>query len=732
MMDVPTLMYNLKEEVTCSVCIQLYTNPKQLPCLHIFCLECLNNLARTSTRYGKIKCPICQAEVAVPETGTMETLPSCFYVKNLLDTLAIKECNTSKVTCGNCDEKRDEASYCFHCGKFWCKDCLNAHNILKESKDHRVLSLKDFQDEDFEKVLKRPAFCQKELHEKEVLKFYCKVCEVPVCQNCVIVEHNKHDVEYLEVSARAVKKSIASKLETAKESRQFHADTIQEFEEKSRILEHRSQSIKGQIQEAAKSLILTIQRQEEEMIAKVENEAKRISEVDMRDKVELQDKLKKSEEFIRQAERLLERSTGAELVRSTTAIDEHFNHLESALEAPNPMSPADGWATFLMNQEISQILQDSVIGRLDKTATAVNQCSVEGLRKAAVGLETNFQVITRNSQGEQYYCPGDYISVNVISPQGGKVGSEVKIIDNNNGSYTVSFIPTETGQHVATIQVNGENIQEIPSVVVKERSFTPVGIIEKGKIDGKKLNGPWGLAINDMDEIFVTDLCNNCIIVVNEKGDFIWSFGHDLVDQPTGICLDKEGRIFVVNRGNHKILLCNSKGEDVTEVHNGETLREPRGIAQDEQGNLIVCDSGNKCVWFFSPDGNIFKTIGKGWLQMPFDCLCYEGKILVSDHDAHVIKVYNTNGRFLYEFGRFEMGDGELNMPTGLAVDKTGHLLVCCENNPNVQVFTLEEKFVAKFGKEELGLVRPTGVSILKSGLIVVCEFGKGRLQIFE
>ena len=166
-MDVPTLMYNLKEEVTCSVCIQLYTNPKQLPCLHIFCLECLNNLARTSTRYGKIKCPICQAEVAVPETGTMETLPSCFYVKNLLDTLAIKECNTSKVTCGNCDVKSEESSYCFHCGGFWCNVCLNGHNILRANKDHRVLSLKDFQDEYFEEVLKRPAFCQEDLHEKE-------------------------------------------------------------------------------------------------------------------------------------------------------------------------------------------------------------------------------------------------------------------------------------------------------------------------------------------------------------------------------------------------------------------------------------------------------------------------------------------------------------------------------------------------------------------------------------
>jgi len=132
----------------------------------------------------------------------METLPSCFYRKNLRDTLAIKECNTSKVTCGNCDEKSEEASYCYHFGRFRCKDCLNAHSILQENKEHRVLSLKDFQDEEFEDVLNRPAFCQKELHEKEVLKFYCKVCEVPLCQTCVIVDHNKHDVEHLEITAR--------------------------------------------------------------------------------------------------------------------------------------------------------------------------------------------------------------------------------------------------------------------------------------------------------------------------------------------------------------------------------------------------------------------------------------------------------------------------------------------------------------------------------------------------
>jgi len=732
-MDVPTLMHNLKEEVTCSVCIHLYANPKQLPCLHIFCLECLNDLARTSARHGKVKCPICQTEVAVPESGTMETLPSCFYVKNLLDTLAIKECSTSKVTCGNCDEKSEEAAYCFHCGGFWCKLCLNGHNILRANKEHRVLSLKDFQDEDFEDVLKRPAFCQKELHEKEVLKFYCKVCEVPVCQNCVIVEHNKHDVEYLEVCARNVKESTSSKLNTVKESSHLFTSCIRELEEASRVLEHRSKTITEQIQETAESLILNIQRQKEELVAKVENETKTVLKRNLKEKAELQDKLKKSEEFIRQAERLLERSTGAELVRSKTAIDEHFSELEPLGKVSDASLSTTGWAMFLKNEEFSQIFQESRIGHLDKSATAVNQCSVEEFQGGTAGLEAKIEVITRNSQGEQYYCPGDYIAVDVTSTQGEQLGANIKIIDRNNGSYTILFTPRKAGQHILTVRLNGETIKEFPPVVIKARSFTVVGFTT-GLIDNKNLTKPWGVTTNDLNEIFVTDLFNNRIVVVNEKGHLIRCFGQNLVNRPSGICIDNEGRILVANRGNNKILVFNPTEEFVRAVHDGGSLKEPRGITLDAQGNLIVCDTGNECVKFISPEGNILKTIGRGWLHRPFGCVCYEDKVFVSDRDAHLIKVYNNNGRFLYEFGRYGTDDGELDCPTGLAVDKAGNLLICCENNHGVQVFSPDGKFVTKIGGcgEELGQFgKPTSVSVLKSGHIVICEFGNDRLQIF-
>ncbi|KAL9968711.1 hypothetical protein ACROYT_G020829 [Oculina patagonica] len=734
-MDVPTLMHNLKEEVTCSVCIHLYKEPKQLPCLHIFCLECLNDLARTSTRHGKIKCPLCQIEVAVPESGTMETLPSCFYLKNMLDILAIKECNTSKVTCGNCDEKSEEASYCFHCSKFWCKVCLNGHNILKENKQHRVLALKDFQAKDFEDVLKRPAFCPKELHEKKMLKFYCKECEVPACKNCVTLEHSKHDVEHLEITARAVKDNIATKLDAAKKSCQTFSSYIRELEEQSRLTEHRSQIVKGQIQQTVKLLMLTLQQQERELITEVENQTKEAQENFTKDKAKFQDQLKKSEETISQVNRLLERSTGPELVRAKTSVNELFQEIQEPQGLPPTLERKIPNTVFLKNQEIFENLKESKVGRLDESATDANRCLVEVFQEATAGLETRFEVITLNSEGEQYYCPGDYIAVEIMMfAQGAKVAGETKIVDRNDGSYAISFIPNEAGQHSVTVQINGENIGEISPIHIQKRSYMPERFIGEESIDSKELRSPWGVAVSNSNEIFVSDRDNNRIIVLNEKGEFIRSFGQNQVNAPTGISIDNEGRTFVANRDNNKILLFNPNGEYVSTVNKSRPLNNPRGISLDSQGNIIVCDTGNKCVRFFSTEGNILKTIGVGWLHMPFDCLCHEDKIFVSDREAHVIKVYNNNGRFLYEFGKRGTGDGELNHPTGLAVDKTGHLLVCSEDNHRVQVFTLDGKFVTKFGEigEELGQIRrPTTASILKSGRIVVCEFGNNRLQIF-
>ena len=742
-MDVPTLMYNLREEVTCSVCMQLYTNPKQLPCLHIFCLQCLNNLARTSARGGKIRCPLCQREVAVPESGTLETLPNCFHMKNLLDILAIKECNNAKVTCGNCETKREEASYCFHCGKFWCNDCLNGHNILRENKEHRVLALTDFEDKDFEDVLKRPAFCQKELHDKEVLKFYCKECDIPVCQTCVIVDHNKHDVEHLELTAREVKQSITSKLTAARETSEAISCNYntEEKERKSRQIDDCSNNNKKRIRQTVKSLISILHQKEEQLIAEVENDRKIAQEEVRKSTNAFQDFLSKREESIKNIEALVERSSGADLVRRSTkkTIDELFQGLQEPQDMPSTTERTVHSKVFVKNEAVSTILEESVIGRLERSLTEAKQCFVGDFRSATAGLATEIEVITRSSEGEQYYCAGDYITAQLISVNqdlnNNCIAEEVKIVDWQSGRYTVSFIPSESGQHLLTVQVNGEYVTKFPPVEIKERCFKPLRFFGERAIGGRKLRKPWGITANDSNEIFVSDMNNNRIVVFNENGEFTRSFGQNTLNCPNGVLFDNTGRIFVGNRHDNKILVFGQNGEYISTFHNGSSLSEPRGISFDADGNLIVCDAGNECVQFFSPNGNIFKKVGAGRLRMPFDCVCHKDKVFVSDREAHLIKVFNSNGEFLYEFGTYGTGNGELNHPTGLAVDKMGHLLVCCSDNHRVQVFTLDGKFVAKFGDngQELGqMFNPTSVSVLKSGRIVVCEFRNNRLQVFE
>ena len=121
-------------------------------------------------------------------------------------------------------------------------------------------------------------------------------------------------------------------------------------------------------------------------------------------KDELQDQLDKRNYSISQIESLVQRSPAAEIVRAKTII----NEMSQGLLEPQDMQPtADRNVTspvFFKNEEFPKIIQQSRIGHLDELPetdeTELQKCSLEGFKEGTEGLESQFELITRNSKGE--------------------------------------------------------------------------------------------------------------------------------------------------------------------------------------------------------------------------------------------------------------------------------------------------------------------------------------------
>ena len=268
------LLKNLKEHVSCSICLDTYTDPKTIDCLHTFCCEHLKRHALTSHRQGLYRCPECQAQVAIPEGNRFDRLPSSFLHNGLLSLLAVRRSNDgNEISCSMCQKKSAEINYCFDCEKFMCPDCLKAHDLFRTAafEGHKVTPVKQFQPEDYEALLKRPSFCSQKYHEREVTRFFCLQCQECVCQVCIVTDHKSQDVVPLEKAADDEKAKILAEAELMKEKVEACNDVIRQLEITEHDLETNITTAKRSVSQTAEQTITKIREREREAITALEN-----------------------------------------------------------------------------------------------------------------------------------------------------------------------------------------------------------------------------------------------------------------------------------------------------------------------------------------------------------------------------------------------------------------------------------------------------------------------------
>ena len=728
-----------------------FTDPKQLPCLHSFCLHCLNGILRTSCRRDIINCPQCRRESRVQSSGNLNDLPNNFRINSLLDVLAIKECNTAAVKCGNCDKKSSQSSYCFQCCVFWCEECITGHNIIRANKEHRVLALKDFQDQDIEDVLKRPAFCSKPGHEKKELEFFCKNCEEPICSSCVATIHDGHVKILLEEAANERKVEVKAVVELQKEKAQKMREKIAKLDENSTIIQAQVANVKTSVQQFVDDMMAVMEAKKQEIFNEVENQGKQsLLRLEKR-KSEIENRSKMYEMAVEKTETLLGRSTMAEILHLdkslNTIFPEGVNNDEEQVDCD-----LEGLRRFMFvrNEPLLQKTKTEGIGsfKTSLSTTEAHKSSAEGkgISEATVGLQAEFVLTTRNAEGEQHYEERDCVTVEIRNFQDHDSATIAQVQDNKDGTYNISYFAKETGKCDASVKVNEDHVHGSPFAVhFKPRQYRPVLSFGQQGSSGGMLNNPLGVAVNERNEIAVTDTGNNRVQVFSSDGNFLRSFGKKGDKQgefnfPSGVAFDKNGNVIVADSINNSIQLFSEQGEYLNQFGEHGSLdhqfKLPHGLSLDSDGNIIVADKNNKQIKIFSPRGQFERTFGgEGSFSFPFHCVQHEKYLIVSDSDEHCIKVYDREGNFLYKFGKKGKGDGEFDIPRCLSVNKAGHLMVCDTGNDRVQVFKLSGMFVTKFGTKGSGRGKfnnPVSTALLSDGRVVVTDWFNNQIKIFE
>ena len=739
-MDIKFFLDNIYEHVCCPVCTDRFTNPKLLPCLHTFCLHCLQRMQATSGIRDTISCPECRRNFPIPGNGDLNTLPTNFRLNSLLDALPVTECKTSAVKCGSCDKTTQESAYCLTCCSFWCDDCFPSHNKIKAYTEHHVLPLKDFRDEDFENIFKQPTFCS--THEKKELELFCRVCKTIICNSCAFIDHEGHPKIALEDAA----KEQRLRINRAIESKKRKVTRIAKLGESCTQVQEDAARVKSDVQQFTDNLIAAIEAKKNKIFHEIEKNAKQCLER-LPDKTqEIEEKMKKDQIAIEKCDKVLKRSTNAQIMQPNEFLDQLFREESEQedtvdLEGENVIDFA-----FERNEALFNYVHAEQLGFL-KRETISEGSTVEGkgINEGTVGLPAEIVVITRNIMGKQVYDQNNRVTMEIRNHDGQDCSTKPQIHDNKDGSCKISYFAKETGTCQASVKVNGQHVRGSPfKTEFKSRLLKLVlSFGKRGSAPGK-FNWPSGIAVNDKDEIAVTDSGNHRIQIFLPDGTHLRSFGRKgnrkgQFNDPNGITF-YNNNIIVSDTYNHRIQIFDDQGHYLHQFGEkgklNHQLHEPYGLSIDSDGNIIVADSNNKSIKIFTHDGQFLRRIGaEGSFIYPVHCIQHENYFIVSDNGGHCIKIFDNQGKFLYNFGTKGARDGEFNSPRFLSVDKAGHLMVCDSSNDRVQVFKLNGEFITKFGasgREREGIKGPISTAFLSNGRIIVTECKNHRVQVFE
>jgi DNA-binding beta-propeller fold protein YncE len=127
------------------------------------------------------------------------------------------------------------------------------------------------------------------------------------------------------------------------------------------------------------------------------------------------------------------------------------------------------------------------------------------------------------------------------------------------------------------------------------------------------------------------------------------------------------------------------------------------------------------------------KGNGKGQLDSPTGiAVDGNGNILVADTINGRIQKFSPSGTFVTSIGTRGKGHGQLGEPNGIAVDRAGNIYVAEASNHRVQKLASDGTFIAEWKGPDTGFYGPRRIAVGPDDSIYVVDQGRTRIVKFS
>ena len=598
----------------CTICYEPFTEtrvPKSLPCLHTLCHACLKgciklqrdqNKRSTSgtAESGKFPCPVCKEIIPIPKNG-VKGFKDDFRIRKISEAVAKgremengasgdsgKKCEVCKIF----DKESCATLYCVECMKLLCEECSEKHLGTGIGEDHTMVSSSH--------NLLTSVACED--HPSEELRYCCRDCEQkPVCVACTFSEeHKEHDIVKLREETGSIKEEVVNLMETCSQKISGIRNNVKEFDSLQSRLHSKTKSVTRAVLSRTLQEICRARSKQAKMEEELENITKDKHELLQTKRQDTQEKMEALEEFCIFADKICKKGQDLQVVSMHAEMIARLKDLGD-IEKPSYIEQDEfvdlgKFESLFQHERTTQEAEDSqtrssIVKEMRRVVTQMRMMSVD--REDEPGPKLLQKIGSTGVGDEQFRFPsgvtflpnGDLVVCDMHNQRIQIFGLNLKL---KNIIQSEPFKPcgvavTKGGDLVVT-DADREN--------GCLRIFSSDGI-QKNILGEGMFSYPFSVAVDTTGQFVVSDPGSNKLVVLAEDGT-------RKIDMDTRskfglyVAVNNRDEVFLSDWHNHCIRIFSANGRLVRKIGSkgaGDgNLLLPLGVCCDPSGNLIVLD----------------------------------------------------------------------------------------------------------------------------------------------